>query len=70
MIELRWLQCDPRDGAVLVHWDTWAKLQWRQQTQIEKPTPFGLLSIVDKEWTDWQDVPVVSSEMPPKKGSV
>ena len=59
MIELRWLQCDH-----------WAKLQWRQW-QVYNASG-GIIARGDNgEWTDWQDVPVVSSEMPrTKKGSV
>ena len=56
MLELRWIPCKAETGAVQLHYQTWAKLQWRQQRQVEKPTPFGLLLLTSVEWSDWQDV--------------
>ena len=62
MVELRWIACEAETGAVMLFYQTLAKLQWRQQRQVERPTPFGLLLLTSMEWTDWQDVPLVTPQ--------
>ena len=63
MIELRWLK-DPKARPIYDIGEEFGVLQYRQHTgdKIATIGVDGVAITITDEWSDWQDVPIVTEE--------